>query len=197
MRNQRWSLVLIALLALVMAACGGEDEGSDSPTNADVPASNPSDATEAPALDLSGANNTGGVNFDDPFGPKEITLPAQALVAGQGALLIDIQMPDGYKLNKDAPFRAAFTVDGASVAVPDAWAAYTEVEPALPLTVPLTLSEGQATITGDLTIYWCEAVKEELCFIDTAVLTIPVTVAAETGASDIIAPVVLVPPVVN
>lgn len=203
-RKYQWLMVMLMVLALLVAACGGEDSadnGASAVQNAEVSENEsdvaaPSAEEEENSLDLSAANNTDGVNFDnlDAFGPKQVVLVEQQVAAGQGALLIDIQMPEGYKLNNLAPQRVTITIDGEAVSVPTTWQDYSAVEPPLPLVVPLTLSEGQATLYGDLSIYWCEAIKEELCFIDDAQLTVPITVVPSGETREIVAAIQLIPP---
>lgn len=197
------AFIVVAVVAVIVIT---NDDGDDDATTTNTFNTVVDNTTDDGGMDLSAANSG---NFDDamndvdsgagndPFGPIVVELPQQEVAAGQGALLIDVQMPEGYKLNALAPFTAEITVDGESVAVPDTWASYSEVTPILPLVVPMRLSEGQATVSGELAIYWCEAINEELCFVDRAEITIPVTVVAEGSTSDITAPVVLVPPVVN
>ena len=54
-------------------------------------------------------------------------------------------------------------------------------EPAMPLRVPVRLMEGSDLLHVDLTIYYCEAVNESLCFIDQVSIDAPVTVTADGG----------------
>lgn len=198
LNNTRLGLILLLVLALLIAACGDEASDDVESTSNDESAANADTAdttvTEETPLDLSSVNSDQAQAFADPFAPIVVMLPEQTIAAGSGALLINYEMPDGYKLNNLAPQQVALTVNGEAVVLPETWADYREVEPPLPLIVPLTLTEGQATITGELSIYWCEAVKEELCFIDNAELTIPVTVMAEADTSDITAAIPLTPP---
>ncbi|MBZ0304587.1 MAG: hypothetical protein K8I82_00835, partial [Anaerolineae bacterium] len=84
--------------------------------------------------------------------------------------------------------------DSASVVVDEKWANFEQVEPPLPLQIPLTLTEGQSTITIDLTIYWCEAINESLCFVAKRQVIAPMSVDNSVNASFARAEVLLTPP---
>ncbi|MEZ4671341.1 MAG: thioredoxin-like domain-containing protein [Anaerolineae bacterium] len=108
-----------------------------------------------------------------------VTADAQTVRAGDGQIVLNINLPEGYKLNTIAPFTAEWSSDGAAVTVADGDKTQSIVAPELPISVPVTFSDGTANLTGDLTIYYCEAVKESLCFIDRVAVSAPVTVSAE------------------
>jgi hypothetical protein len=42
--------------------------------------------------------------------------------------------------------------------------------------VPVTLVEGSTTLHGEVTIYYCEAINESLCFIEQLRIDAPVVV---------------------
>ena len=62
--------------------------------------------------------------------------------------------------------------------------------------VPVTLAEGSDLLHGELTIYYCEAVQESLCFIDQIGIDVPVTVSADGSEPRIAVERVVEPPVV-
>ena len=93
-----------------------------------------------------------------------------------------------------APFTAAWSSDAEAVQFAEADQYLSIAEPSLPITVPVSLAAGEATISGDLTIYYCEAVRESLCFIDRVRVEIPVRVEAAGSGSVIRAERVIVPP---
>ncbi|MCC7408986.1 MAG: hypothetical protein IT442_13015, partial [Phycisphaeraceae bacterium] len=73
--------------------------------------------------------------------------------------------------------------ENPAVAVPDeAWSARNIPDAAFPLRVPVTLHPGQTTITADLVVYYCEAVKESLCLVKPLRVTVPLRVSSD-GAS--------------
>jgi DNA-binding beta-propeller fold protein YncE len=116
---------------------------------------------------------------------EALTLPEQTVAPGQGQIVLDIKLPDGYKLNGIAPFTSAWASSGDAIQIADADKAQSVVAPALPIKVPVTLKGGEASLTGELVIYYCEAVKESLCFIDQVKITAPVKVDAAGSGTDI------------
>lgn len=131
----------------------------------------------------------------NPFalGDKVVQLEAQTVAPGKGALVFDITLPDGYKLNDLAPFTVI--QEGNSVVnVADDFKNYQEVLPALPVRLPVTFMEGSDSYSADLTIYWCEGVNQTLCFVESVTLEVPVTVSGEATTSEIVLPYTLIPP---
>lgn len=180
------------LLALVLVACG--DDNADSEANIEsINNDAPANASDTASNDTFSVPDNGDV-VDYGLGNDTIAIDPQTVRVGEGTLLINVTMPEGYKFNDLAPFRGDFESDGVSVAVANEWLHYEELMPTMPLEVPVTFSEGQATVTADLHIYWCEAINETLCFVDNHVLTIPITVDTSTDASVADAVIALVPP---
>jgi hypothetical protein len=187
MRN-KWLIGLLTIMLLVLAACGGgDDENSDNtpPTTAPTGTSPLSPVT---------------INTPDTFsmGGEVVNIPAQTLSPGEGRLALNISMPEGYKFNNLAPFRGEFSSsDDTAVSIAPSAAIMEEVEPKLPITIPLLLGPGEATLTLDLDIYWCEAVNETLCFVAPTQVIVPITVAADGITTQANAEVVLVPPIIQ
>jgi thiol-disulfide isomerase/thioredoxin len=125
---------------------------------------------------------------------RQVTLPEQTVSAGDGMIALDVVLPEGYKLNDLAPFTAAWSAAGDAVSIDPANATQSILEPAMPVTVPVTLAEGAATLHGDLTIYYCEAVDETLCFIDRVRVEVPVTVASAADEATIAIEHTVTPP---
>lgn len=125
---------------------------------------------------------------------EQIVLDRQTLKAGDATFILQVSMPYGYKLNNLAALKASVVSDSASVVVDEKWANFEQVEPPLPLQIPLTLTEGQSTITIDLTIYWCEAINESLCFVAKRQVIAPMSVDNSVNASFARAEVLLTPP---
>lgn len=124
---------------------------------------------------------------------EEITLQSQAVAAGSGEIVLNITLPEGYKLNPNIDLIAEWSAEGEALTIADSDRVISLSAPEMPLRVPVTMAEGEATLTGDLTIYYCEAVDESLCFIDQARVIVPVTVSAE-GTAKITIERVIVPP---
>jgi thiol-disulfide isomerase/thioredoxin len=149
---------------------------------------NPEVLQIADAVTVVGSNAAAGAS---------VMVDAQTVKAGSGQIVLNLALPDGYKLNGIAPFSADWSSDAAAVSFADANKSQSIVAPSLPLTIPVTLAEGKANVKGDLTIYYCEAVKESLCFIDRVTVNIPVTVAADGTGTVLKAERVITPPQIS
>jgi hypothetical protein len=112
------------------------------------------------------------------FTGDEAGMEAQTSAPGDGEITLDVILPEGYKLNDIAPFTAEWQPDGEVVQIDEADLVTRIVEPPLPVQVPVTLSEGEGELAVDLSIYYCEAVNESLCFVDRVSLSVPVSVSA-------------------
>jgi hypothetical protein len=196
MQQVRWYYrVGLLVVALVLAACG--DDKVDSESNRQPDNEIPANFSDTSSSEVDGAFSVPSdddTSFDFSLGNEIVAIEPQTVQAGDGTLLINITMPDGYKFNDLAPFRGDFESDADGVTFPDEWLHYEAVLPTMPLEIPVTFTEGQAMVTADLHIYWCEAVNETLCFVDNQVLTIPVTVDNAAEGSVANAVVALTPP---
>ena len=100
------------------------------------------------------------------------TLDPQTVASGSGELIIDLLLPEGYKINDLAPS----VVQLGSVAdtlQPEA-TRYTLQTPSI--TIPVMLQTGEGTLRVDVDLYYCEAVNETLCFIESFTADLPITV---------------------
>jgi len=113
------------------------------------------------------------------YSGRNVLLDSQEVVEGEGQLLLDIKVPDGYKVNDSAPFSMEWTSTSDVVQLDPDLSYQRIVEPSFPLTIPVVLSAGEADITGDLVIYYCEEETQSLCLIERVRLQIPVTVNDE------------------
>lgn len=114
---------------------------------------------------------------------KVVTLDRAVAGAGTGMIALAVEVPAGYKINDLAPFSMAWQADGQVISLDTATADQRLVSPTFPLTVPASFSEGEATLTVDLVIYYCEAGAESLCFIEQVRLVVPVAVAGDGPAN--------------
>ncbi len=121
-----------------------------------------------------------------------ITLPEQTVAAGAGAITVRILLPEGYKINPDAPSRAEWNNAGEAIDIPEAARAQPFL--AAEFSLPVTLSEGSDVLYGYLTTYYCEAERETLCFIDDVRVEVPVTVGAEASLTEIVVERTITPP---
>ncbi len=113
------------------------------------------------------------------FAGETVTLAEQAVEPGDATLTINVELPAGYKLNALAPSVVKITSAGQSLF---AEGEKTLRNPQFPVSVPLKVSAGDATVKADLVIYYCEAKKESLCFFKEAVVSVPVKAKAGTGS---------------
>ena len=126
---------------------------------------------------------------------ETLTLPERTVTAGEGAIVVRIALPQGYKINPDAPSRSEWNNAGEAVEIPEVERAqgFDNVE----FRVPVTLNEGSDTLSGYLTTYYCEAVQETLCFIDDVRIEVPVTVSADGAGTEIVVERMITPPEVE
>ncbi len=111
---------------------------------------------------------------------ETLTLPQQTVAPGDGAITVRIILPDGYKINPDAPSRSEWNNEGEAIDIPEAERAqgFDTAE----FSLPVTLTAGSDTLYGVLTTYYCEAENESLCFIDEVNVEVPVTVSADASS---------------
>jgi thiol-disulfide isomerase/thioredoxin len=119
---------------------------------------------------------------------EQIDLPTQSIRAGAGSLTLTISLPEGYKLNPNIDSGVQWTVDplviGVTTGAAEPLQTFRSLEELAPL--PVMFSEGQTAISAEVTLYYCEAVNETLCFIDQSILRLPVTIGAEGESSAVI-----------
>ena len=124
-----------------------------------------------------------------------ITLSAQTVAAGSGTITLKITLPDGYKINPDAPSQVEWNNSGEAIDIPEAERA--QPFSTAQLSLPVTFSKGTDLLNGYLTTYYCEAEHETLCFIDDVRVEVPVTVSAGAKGSDIVVERTITPPKVD
>lgn len=112
------------------------------------------------------------------FAGETIELPLQSIEPGDATLNLKLELPDGYKLNAQAP--TSLTINASAGQVVN----LTEQvfsNPRFPVTVPIKVSEGEGVLRADFVVYYCEAVKESLCFFKEARVSIPVKAVKGSG----------------
>lgn len=129
-----------------------------------------------------------------PPAGDQVMLAPQTAASGESVITLDIQVPEGYKFNDLAPFTAVWQPDGTVVQIAEDNRIQRIVEPEMPLRIPATLHEGTAVLSVDLTIYFCEAINESLCFIERTRLNLPVTVDGSEGGSGLVLEYSVEPP---
>jgi len=125
--------------------------------------------------------------FDPPssFNGEVISLEPFSASAGPASLTLDYLLPDGYKVNEDAPSSIAI-VGGSSVASIPGSAVYDLTGTKLPASVPLELTEGDGAAVFDVTLIYCESVATSLCLIDQTRFEVPMDVGPAGASTQIV-----------
>jgi thiol-disulfide isomerase/thioredoxin/sugar lactone lactonase YvrE len=116
------------------------------------------------------------------FAGETIELAAQTIEPGDATLTINVELPAGYKLNALAPTVVKITSQGQSLF---ADGEKTLRNPQFPVSVPVKVNEGDATVKADLVIYYCESKKESLCFFKEAVVSLPLKAKKGAGTRQV------------
>ena len=109
---------------------------------------------------------------------EEIKVAGQKLRAGaDGALQIDVELPEGYHLNPLAPQRYKVSVGGKDLA------AQASKDLKLPVRVPLNATAvGSKTVRAQVTLFYCREDNTGTCRIKTLVWQVPVEVTSDANA---------------
>ncbi|HRF98204.1 MAG TPA: hypothetical protein PLZ51_23515, partial [Aggregatilineales bacterium] len=83
---------------------------------------------------------------------EAVILPSQAVKTGEIDLIVRFTLPEGYKINAQAPSLVRLADFGDT--------SLTELE----TRIPITVAPDQAPIIGTIDLFYCEAVDESLCF---------------------------------
>ncbi|MEN3002356.1 MAG: thioredoxin-like domain-containing protein [Armatimonadota bacterium] len=105
----------------------------------------------------------------DAMCAEQIELP-EAAAPEKGQLRLLVHLPEGYKLNPNAPSRVVIKAEGATV---DGQVELTRPLDALRMELPLQLTEQTARLEAQLLLYYCQSGREALCFIKEAHLQLP------------------------
>ena len=122
------------------------------------------------------------------FSGETIELPVQVIEPGDATLTLQLDLPAGYKLNELAPTALSVIVPEDQILNPAGGAQQTFSSPSFPVTVPINVKEGEATIRADFVVYYCEATKESLCFFKEARVNLPVKAQKGAGNQKLTAP---------
>ncbi len=117
----------------------------------------------------------------EDFRGMVITLATVASGAGNADLILDVVLPDGYKVNDEASSSLVLSDDGDVASFPDGLR-IDLTGTTFPVVVPLDLREGLGMITADLALVWCREDAEGLCLFDQTRFEIPLNVS-ESGPS--------------
>jgi thiol-disulfide isomerase/thioredoxin len=124
--------------------------------------------------------------FDPPstYRGDVVALTAVEGAAGPGSLVLDYTLPEGYKVNEDAPSSVVVSSGGSLLSL--ASAAVGDITGTdLPVELAVDLHEGAGTTTLDITLIYCRSDALSLCLIDQARFEIPLTVGPSGESSQI------------
>jgi thiol-disulfide isomerase/thioredoxin len=116
---------------------------------------------------------------------EAVTLPLQAVKTGEIDLIVRFTLPEGYKINAQAPSLVRLADFGDT--------SLTELE----THISITVASDQAPIIGTIDLFYCEAVDESLCFIDTFRIEIPLEVSDTSDGREIVLERSIIPPSVG
>jgi thiol-disulfide isomerase/thioredoxin len=111
--------------------------------------------------------------------PETLELETQKVGAGRVNLTVELKLPSGYKLNPGAPSR--LKVASSDERVVSFLGDRHISNPQFPLVLQVMAGRGQAKLTADLSLYYCEAGKESLCYFKDVQIVLPIRV--EDGPS--------------
>jgi DNA-binding beta-propeller fold protein YncE len=125
--------------------------------------------------------------FNPPseFFGQVIALDPVSGAAGQATIVLNYRLPDGYKVNEDAP--SSLAVAGGKVVLDlsdDEAGDLTRT--GLPASVSVDLVEGSGDVTLDVTLIYCEAVATSLCLIDQVRYELPLNVGSPGASTQIV-----------
>ena len=146
---------------------------------------------EATTLVLRGLDAFVKAGESDYSGPS-VTLPAVEAGAGPATLTLNVQLPDGYKVNEDASSSLFLSREGDIATFPSDRIDLTGTK--FPVEVGAELHAGDGTLIADLTLVWCREDAEGLCFFERLRYLVPVAVTAGGPAAAIELPLTLEEP---
>lgn len=123
----------------------------------------------------------------EAFSGNRVTLEPQSVAPGEGSLLLDVSLPEGYKINSQAPAHIQWQSEDESVIILESETGQqTIVESAFPLAFKASFIEGSTTLTGKATLYYCESRAESLCLLEEVQFIIPVKVTSTSQLNTLI-----------
>ena len=121
-----------------------------------------------------------------PKSPKteSVTLDPQTVAPGDATLRLDLEIPQGYKLNEQAPSRVRLALSGKGQ-FQSGKRELTVDRPRFPVSLPVTLGEGQTTLTVALELYYCSHAQESLCYFKEVQRVLPIRSTADAGTTEL------------
>ncbi len=135
-------------------------------------------------LVLHGIENFTPPVSDADYAGTVVDLPPVEVAEGPGTVTLAIELPDGYKVNEDAPSTVELTSD---VAVFVGGVDQSLTGATLPVSLAADFTSGTGSVTADITLLYCRNDSEGLCIIEQVRFNQPVTVSS-TGGDELVFP---------
>jgi DNA-binding beta-propeller fold protein YncE len=135
----------------------------------------------ASTLVLSGLDEFLAVRGTEDFRGMVITVAAVSAGAGSADLILEVALPDGYKVNDEASSSLLLADKGGVASFPDG-ERVDLTGTKFPVVIPFDLHEAHGAVTADLSLVWCREDAEGLCLFEQTRFEVPLTVS-ESGPS--------------
>ncbi len=120
------------------------------------------------------------------FKGELVQIPEQTVGAGSGLIDVTVKIPEGYKINAEAPFYIGFSsADSGVVRLISKVHEQNIQNPKFPLSIPATFGIGKTNVDVNLVVYYCAEGKESLCLIKQLHLSVPVQVGQANGKKNV------------
>jgi thiol-disulfide isomerase/thioredoxin len=114
---------------------------------------------------------------------RVIRLPEQRLRPGVGHLSLDLDLPEGYKVNPTASSRLTWRTLPDAVHLAEGDDLDLAGRP-WPIEIDARFGEGRGVMEGDLILYYCAPESEAVCLIYLARIQVPLWVSTEAAPAD-------------
>ncbi|MDJ0924381.1 MAG: thioredoxin-like domain-containing protein [Acidimicrobiia bacterium] len=128
----------------------------------------------------------------DAYQGTIVTLDPLETAAGSGVIRLSIELPEGHKVNEEAPSSLALSTANGNVIL-DEGNEQSLTGATLPVDLAATFAAGEDVITADVTLLYCRNDSEGLCIIEQVRFVQPVLVS-EAGVDTIELPHTVVLP---
>lgn len=124
-----------------------------------------------------------------------LRLPEQRVRPGRGRIQLQVQLPEGYKVNDDAPSTIQWrTVGDGFLTLPADKTATELVGRSFPVEVEVDLRPGAGVLQGELALYYCRETDVGLCLIEQTQVEVPVVVTEDAEPEGITVDIAITPP---
>ena len=116
----------------------------------------------------------------------EVVLLPQQVAPGPFEIVLELQVPEGYKFNVEGLFEFEWSSDDTALVRPQGSARYEARGPEMPVRLAATVEadSGTAVLSATAVVFYCPAVDETFCLIRDVNFTAPIEVDPD-GASSV------------